>query len=111
MARTPENATKARIADVLKRHDCWYFMPVQGGFGKPALDFLCARADDQRLFMIEAKALGQNPSDRQWVLIREARAKGIRVFIIDDQRAGCEPRWESCADLEAWLNSPYRNSQ
>lgn len=106
MAQTPEGATKARISAVLKRFNCWHFMPVQAGYGAPTLDFHCARHDTREFFMIEAKANKGVPSARQKALIADARSRGIKVFIIDDEWAECECRWESCLDLIKWLSQP-----
>ena len=106
---TPEGRTKARIRRVLDAfvpHGLWYYMPVQVGMGKTTLDFICSRHGTRETFLIEAKAEGQSPTERQWAMIRDARAKGMRVFVIDDERADSKVRYESCQDLLTWLKAP-----
>jgi hypothetical protein len=45
MAGTPEGRVKRRVSQILKRAEkCYYFMPVQTGYGSPTLDYLgCSR--------------------------------------------------------------------
>lgn len=85
-------------------------MPVQGGYGAADLDFICARKRAfvggeflWELFRIEAKAHGQDPSPRQWVMIGQHRAAGRKVFIIDDERDSLQPKHNSLKDLDTWL--------
>ena len=54
MARTPEGKVKDRIRALLIKNNVLYFMPVQNGYGAPALDFIiCAGG---RYAQIETKA-------------------------------------------------------
>jgi hypothetical protein len=104
MSVTPEGKTKQHIKNLLDMEGCWKFMPVQMGYGTRTLDFLCCRPSDKQFFMVEAKKRGGEPRPEQWKTIRDARAKGIRVFVIDDQEAdGLGIKHESIAALRAWI--------
>ena len=63
MATTPEGKVKDKIKSILKELDCWWYMPVPGGYGEQSLDFLCARKG--RMFGIEAKAPGKKATALQ----------------------------------------------
>jgi fructose-specific component phosphotransferase system IIB-like protein len=90
-------------------------MPVQTGYGNTELDFICARKiriSDQRawfhtweIFLIEAKAHGQNPTPRQAAIIEAHRAAGRKVFVIDDEHASLVPKHDSLEELNKWLDS------
>ena len=82
MAQTPEAKVKDAIKKALKAQDCWYYMPVPGGFGAPSLDFLCAY--DGRMFAIEAKAPGKKPTARQRATMKEMGDYNIPCYIVDD---------------------------
>lgn len=80
---TPESKTKQQIKKLFKKYDqnIWPFMPVQSGYGAPALDFLlCASGT---FIAIEAKAPGKGPTPRQILTIGEMREAGAAVFVID----------------------------
>lgn len=81
MARTPEGKVKDKVKRVLKKYGCYYFMPVQTGYGSPTLDFLCCC---RGVFIaIETKQPGKQPTPRQELTIADIRsARGI-VFVID----------------------------
>ncbi len=89
----PESKVKKRIKEILEEHKpIRYDMPVQGGMGKPSLDFTgCHRGD---YFAIEAKALGKKPTARQWLTINETLEADGRVFVIDGT---------DYEELETWL--------
>lgn len=72
MARTPEGAVKDDIKKVLDaRPELYYFMPVQGGYGKRGLDFfICYRG---RFIAIEVKRPGGEPKRFQADLIETIR--------------------------------------
>ena len=82
-------------------------MPVPSGFGESTVDFIGARPDDGQAFAIEAKAHKKHPNDRQKKYIRDMRAAGWVVFIIDDERDGLKLNYQSCHELEAWLLEPW----
>jgi hypothetical protein len=104
MSVTPEGKTKQHIKNLLDMEGAWWFMPVQMGYGTRTLDFHVARPGDWQFALIEAKKKGGDPRPAQWKAIRDARAKGIRVFVIDDQEAdGLDIKYESIAALRAWI--------
>lgn len=106
---TPEGKTKARIKRVLLTHGAWFFMPVPSGYGESTVDFLCARPDDGTLFLIEAKRHGKRPSERQESTLETAREHNIPTFVIDDQADNLIPKYQSCAELDAWLSKPQED--
>jgi hypothetical protein len=95
MAGTPEGRVKRRVSQILKRAEkCYYFMPVQTGYGSPTLDYLgCSRG---RAFAIETKAPGKLPTKRQEAIIKEMQATDMKVFVIDGQPYQYE-------ELRLWL--------
>jgi hypothetical protein len=92
---TPEGKVKRKVSKLLLATDqCYYFMPVQSGYGTSTLDYLgshCGHA-----FAIETKAPGKKPTKRQEIIIREMEKAGIVVFIIDGETLGLQP-------LKDWL--------
>jgi pantoate kinase len=55
MASTPESRVKAKIKDILKKHNVYYAMPMGTGFGNSGVpDFLCCV--NGKFLAIEAKA-------------------------------------------------------
>ena len=81
---TPEYRVKARLKKRLKEEfgsECYWFMPVQSGFGSPSLDFLICISG---LFVsIETKAPGKKPTPLQETTIANMRAAGALVFVVD----------------------------
>jgi hypothetical protein len=93
---TPEGKTKLLIRAVLKTagDDLWCFMPVQTGYGVPALDYVgCHRG---QFFSIEAKRPGGRMSDRQEATRRWMQQAGGKVFFIDGP--------DGIKELEEWLS-------
>lgn len=90
---TPEGRTKAKINKVLDAYkpELWRFMPVQSGFGKQALDYICCYKG--LFFTIEAKRPGGTPTDKQLGTIEDIEAADGKVFVIDDDTK----------ELEQWL--------
>lgn len=98
MGTTPEGNVKKMVREILDPHrdrgELVYDMPVQGGYGPAMLDFHgCHRG---RYFVIEAKAPGKKPTDRQTDKMTDIRAAGGKTFVID-----CA---EQLKPLRAWLN-------
>ena len=81
---TPEGRVKAKVKRRLKAEfgkHCWSFMPVQTGYGSPALDFLlCVYG---WFVAIETKAPGKKPTPLQETTIELMRAAGAMVFVVD----------------------------
>lgn len=78
---TPEGKVKTRVKNMLIEHGCWYHMPVTGGFGSSALDFICCHRG--RFFSIETKAAGKKPTERQAMIAKQINRAGGVVFVID----------------------------
>ncbi len=89
---TPEGKIKRKVSQLLKSTPhCYYHMPVPGGFGGTTLDYVGCQAG--RFFAVETKAPGKKPTERQEVIIKQMRAAGAAVFVIDGD----------LSDLEKWL--------
>jgi len=82
---TPEGRVKAKVKQALKVFgtDCWYFMPVQSGFGRPALDFMCCIRG--RMVAIETKAPGGELSPTQRSTKAMLELAGAIVLIVWDE--------------------------
>jgi len=93
--QTPEGKVKRRVIALLKRHKAYYHMPVQTGFGSPALDFHVCSAG--RYAGIETKAAGNTLTDRQLAIADEIRAAGGRVFVVTD--------YDGMRELGDWLEA------
>ena len=80
---TPEGRIKAkvnrRLAELLK---LWKFMPVQSGYGQPALDYVCCV--NGLFVMIETKAPGGKMSPTQTATKNAVIAAGGMVLLIYD---------------------------
>lgn len=93
-----ERVIKDRVKRVLKKmgSDLDFFMPVQSGYGKRDLDFICSYRG--KSFRIETKAPGKLLRATQEVRIDELREAGVDVWVIDDGT-----NYASEKDLERWL--------
>lgn len=95
MAGTPEAKVKRRVSTILRNSDsCYYFMPVQTGYGSPTLDYLGSSRG--RAFAIETKAPGKSPTKRQMAIIGEMEGAEMKVFVIDGEPVQYE-------ELRLWL--------
>lgn len=97
MADTPEGRVKKKVSAYLKRlePDCYYEMPVPGGFGKSGLDYSgCYKG---RAFYIETKAPNKQPTQRQKQTIAKQSLAGAKVFVIDGD----------LSELMAWIENLY----
>lgn len=86
---TPEGRVKGQVNRALKPiARLWKFMPVQQGYGIPALDYLiCVNG---RFIAIETKARGKSLTTRQQQTKLEMEAAGAKVFIVDSPEALAE---------------------
>lgn len=85
MASTPEAKVKAKIKAILKRHGCYYTMPVMTGMatnGTP--DFCCCV--NGRFLAIEAKAGKGKMTELQKVRFAEVRAAGGMAVMVNEDR-------------------------
>ena len=81
---TEEGKVKAKINAILKKYPIYEYMPVPYGLGKSSLDYLiCAGG---QFIAIEAKKPYAEPTARQDETIRQIKAAGGKVFIIDGTR-------------------------
>ena len=94
---TPEGRIKVRIDALLKLHNAYYLKPVQNGMGAPALDYHGIHMG--RGFVIEAKAPGKEPTERQARTMRSVMKAGGQVFFVDG-----DAQLKHLAD---WLNGAY----
>jgi hypothetical protein len=82
---TPEGKVKQKVNDALKplidKKLIWKFMPVQTGYGSPALDYLlCVNG---RFIVIETKEAGKDLTARQRTTAEAMCAAGALVFVVD----------------------------
>ena len=82
---TPESKVKAKVNSALKplidKGLVWKFMPVQTGYGTPALDYLlCVNG---RFIVIETKEAGKDFTTRQRTTAEAMCAAGALVFKVD----------------------------
>jgi len=76
---TPEGEVKRDLRKWLDAQGIYYFMPVQTGYGKSTLDFLCCI--NGWFVGIETKAPGKVPTARQQRVMKEiSEADGIAVW-------------------------------
>lgn len=96
--QTPEGRVKDQVKKILKEYECYSFMPVQAGYGMPALDFHCICKGVG--FCIETKAPGKKPTARQLATIINIEAAGGKCFVIDGERGYKELReWLSLVHI------------
>ena len=93
MARTPEGIVKDEVKKICKEWGCYVFMPVQAGYGAPALDLHCIFRGVA--FCVETKAPGKKPTPRQLNTIAAIEAAGGKCFVIDGE--------EGYKELREWL--------
>ena len=84
---TPEGKVKAKVNAALKplidKGLVWKFMPVQTGYGTPALDYLlCVNG---RFIVIETKEAGKDFTTRQRTTAEAMCAAGALVFKVDGE--------------------------
>lgn len=82
---TPEGKVKAKVNAALKplieKGLVWKFMPVQSGYGTPALDYLlCVNG---RFIVIETKETGKKLTGRQTTTACAMINAGAVVFVVD----------------------------
>lgn len=82
---TPEGRVKKQVKAALDKlgADCWRFMPVQTGFGSPALDYLLSIRG--RFVAIETKAPGKKLTPLQEGTKAAIEAAGGIVLVVWDE--------------------------
>lgn len=87
--KTPEAQLKDQVKRYLVRKRAYFFMPVQMGYGKQTIDFLCCVPVTHnggrigRMVGIETKAPGKKPTPRQGQCMKEIIAAGGVAFWAD----------------------------
>jgi hypothetical protein len=96
MKTVRERTIKFRIKLVLDKYfgDCYYYMPVPGGYGTSTLDYLGFVMG--KGFAIEAKSSIGKLTARQEGIADRISNSGAKVFVIND-----EP---SLDKLDKWLS-------
>jgi hypothetical protein len=81
---TPEGKIKRKVSNFLKGlgPDCYYFMPVQMGYGSAALDYMGAWRG--KAWAIETKAFGRKPTPLQHFTIQRMEDAGMAVFVVSN---------------------------
>jgi hypothetical protein len=88
MAMTPEGRVKKQVSALLAAHGCYYFMPVQAGYGMSTLDYLGCH--NGHFFAIETKKPGGKPTTRQQSIMSLIESSGGAVFVIDGDLSALE---------------------
>lgn len=92
---TPEGRVKRKVSAYLKSlgDSCYYFMPVQMGYGASALDYMGAYKG--KAFAIETKAHGNHPTALQMFTIQRMRNAKMAVFVVSTD--------EELEDMKRWF--------
>lgn len=96
-----EELVKQRVKVHLKKHGAYWHMPVQKGYGAPALDFhVCHKGE---YLGIETKRPGKHPTPRQNFIMEEIVAAGGKVLVIGSGYDADSNTFSGEAELEEWL--------
>jgi hypothetical protein len=76
---TAEALVKKEIKHGLISRGIWFFMPVQCGYGRTAIDFICCW--DGLFLAIEAKAENNKVGVRQQATLTEIKEAGGRAVV------------------------------
>jgi hypothetical protein len=79
---TPEGKLKADLKAFLKEQGAYFFMPVQCGFGKRSVDFICCLKG--RFVAIETKIWPRKSTPLQRLCLEEVRKAGGIAFVAYD---------------------------
>jgi hypothetical protein len=82
---TPEGKVKQQVKVLLKKYNCYFFMPVQFGIGASGLDFHCMKKVRHLAiaFFIETKDYDKEPTARQNDLMKHLRSLMAHTFVVD----------------------------
>ena len=94
---TPEGEIKREVDRILDNCPvpCWYFKPVQSGYGKRALDYIACIGGF--FVAIETKAPGKEPTPYQRITSVDMLLAGGRVW--------CITSVEGVAAFRRWVHS------
>lgn len=106
---TPEGKIKEHVKRVLRKHEVFWFCPVQNGMGSPSLDFLCCAKG--KFIGIETKAPGKKPTPRQMNTMDDMFKSGADVFVVDgpealeilDKYFNGDPSYMTTEYLKRWM--------
>jgi hypothetical protein len=79
---TPEGQLKKQVKHFLTECGAYFFMPVQTGYGRTTVDFLCCIGG--RFVAIETKAKGKTPTPLQLIVLGQIREAGGVAFWTDN---------------------------
>jgi Holliday junction resolvase len=87
MAATPEGKVKARVVNVLKMHNVYYFFPATYGMGRSGVpDIICCV--DGNFLAIECKAGKGKTTALQDVEIESIRRAGGTALVVNEFNVG-----------------------
>lgn len=81
----PEEPAKRGVANLLKKHGCYFFKPAMNGMGRAGIpDFIaCIRG---RMLAVETKALGKRATPLQQKEIDGINAAGGVAVVVDEAK-------------------------
>lgn len=90
---------KDGVKKLLKKHGAYWHMPVQTGYGAPALDFhVCYRG---HYLGIETKATGKKLTKRQAFIADEIKNAGGKVLVVEGLEFDELKHWLERIDRDA----------
>ena len=93
---TLEAILKKQVKQFLTDCGAYFFMPVQTGYGRTTVDFLCCI--DGRFVAIETKAKGKTPTPLQLIVLGQIReAGGLAIWTDNIEKIKHEFRREGLA--------------
>jgi len=105
MSASTRPIKEKKVKDVVKKllnvYGCYYFMPVQSGYGSAALDFICCHKG--RFLSVETKAPGKHASPRQELIISNINDAGGTTIVIGESYHETSKTFSGMAELERWL--------
>jgi hypothetical protein len=101
MKKIQEKTVKERVKKLLREHGCYWFMPVQSGYGSATLDFLGSHRG--RFFAVETKAPGKRLSPRQELVKEEIEKAAGKVFVVGEAYYEEANTFSGMELLEAWI--------
>lgn len=107
MARTPENAVKAKIKKILMDHGAYSVLPVSNGMGAHGIpDFLVCHCG--RFIGIEAKAGTNLPTNLQISNLRRIAETGGVALVINEDNVHELDGWLHVIKINGAIESNYR---
>ena len=82
-ALTPEGKVKRKVVEVLKKHEVWYFVPANNGFGKSGIPDIIAIVDGH-FVGIEVKSATGKPTELQKICGRQIEEAGGTWLVVSN---------------------------